>query len=67
MNEDSETAINGTGMYVMAVTLPSGYLSDEQEAAGSNTDTELVEVVENEVTGYFNQVGICSAAGRHIP
>lgn len=43
-------------MFVIAMTLPSGYTTNDKTAASQNEQTKMIELVGDEVTGYFDGV-----------
>lgn len=53
-------------MFVVAMTLPSGYTTNDKEAASQNEQTKMVELVGNEVTGYFDEVSVSNFRVLHL-
>lgn len=56
INEERKEVLNGTGMYVVTFTLPSGYTIDQKQATNDNPSAKLVELEGEDVTGYFDEV-----------
>nr|XP_039256381.1 CD109 antigen-like [Styela clava] len=56
INDKRRDVVNRTGMFVITGKLPSGYTANEKEATTQNEDTKLVELVDNEITGYFDEL-----------
>ncbi|XP_039256178.2 CD109 antigen-like isoform X2 [Styela clava] len=56
INDKRRDVVNRTGMFVITGKLPSGYTANEKEATTQNEDTKIVELVDNEITGYFDEL-----------
>lgn len=56
INKEAKKPITKTGMFVVAVTLPSGYSVDDKDATDQNKNAKMVELAGDEITGYFDEV-----------
>ncbi|XP_077965842.1 CD109 antigen-like [Styela clava] len=51
-----DVGLEETGMYVVTMELLSGYTVDDKKASKMNKNAKLVELVNDEVSGYFDQI-----------
>lgn len=56
INKARKEVIEGTGMYVVTIQLPSGYTTDVKEAMSMNKHLKLVELEGEEVAAYLDEV-----------